>query len=76
MHSIDPEKRFHKYIHVDAVLKHAPTEQTGPVLSWPQHSESVGRLIEHVNRTQSKKWREYAKTNSRRNRGPSRASTA
>lgn len=76
MHSIDLKKRFHKYIHVDAVLKHVPTDQTGRALSWQQQSESVGRLIELVNRAQTEKWRDYAKANPHRSRGPSRASTA
>ncbi len=75
MHS-DEREQIRKYIHVEAMMKHVTNLAQEPALSWGEDSVPVRGLIERVNQSQKKKWREYAQTNTRGNSSSSRTDVA
>jgi hypothetical protein len=76
MHSNGQEESFHRYIHVDALLKHFSSWQRRKSQRAAQPLKETRALIEQSSRSQAGKWRSYAKVEDRGSDCPSRTNVA
>jgi hypothetical protein len=70
------EQKLGKYVHPEAMLKHGFTGQDKGSFARRENARFAARLIEHVQCTQSEKWRQYAQTRKRGTNGPTRMDAA
>jgi hypothetical protein len=76
MRRIRCEQKLRKYVDPEAMLKHGFPTQAKRSFRWPEGARFAARLIEHVQRGQSEKWRQYVQTRKRRADGPTRMDAA